>query len=175
MGFYRTRSLQKSNPKEYANWFRKAMETQFVRKRAVLAEALKASIEDVPEWRVKTPLQRAVQLLKRHRDVYFAGDHENRPVSIIVTTLAAHAYKNQDNVYDALVGLASDMPKYIECREGKWWVKNPVEAGENFADKWNEKPARREVFVNWLARIRKDAEQEVVGRTLEEGVKRLEP
>jgi hypothetical protein len=166
---------QKSNPKEYANWFRKAMETQFVRKRMVLAEALKANIEDVPEWRVKTPLQRAVQLLKRHRDVYFAGDYENRPISIIITTLAAHAYKNQDNVYDALAGLASDMPKYIECRDGKWWVENPVEPGENFADKWNEKPARREAFVNWLARIRKDAEQEVVGRTLEEGVKRLEP
>jgi hypothetical protein len=64
----------------------------------VLAEALKANIEDVPEWRVKTPLQRAVQLLKRHRDVYFAGDYENRPISIIITTLAAHAYKNQENV-----------------------------------------------------------------------------
>jgi hypothetical protein len=157
---------QKSNPKEYANWFRRAMETQFLRKRANLAEALKASIEDVPEWRVKTPLQRVVQLLKRHRDVYFAGDPENRPVSVIITTLAAHAYKNQDNVYDALAGLVSDMPKYIECRDGKWWVENPVEAGENLADKWNEKPERRNAFVVWLDRIRKDAGQAVIGRRL---------
>lgn len=166
---------QKSNPKEYANWFRRAMETQFVTKRAVLAEALNANIEDIPEWRVKTPLQRAVQLLKRHRDVYFAGDQENRPVSIIITTLAAHAYKNQDNVYDALAGLASDMPKYIEWRDGKWWVENPVEAGENFADKWNEKSSRRDAFVVWLNRIRNDAEQEIVGLTLREGVNRLGP
>ena len=43
----------------------------------------KVSIEDVPEWRVKTPLQRSVQILKRHRDIYFQQKPEVRPVSVL--------------------------------------------------------------------------------------------
>ena len=85
---------QFSNPIGYANWF-------FDRMRYVLTEAQKAyaraqniNIEDVPEWRVRTPLQRAVQVLKRHRDVRFIDDEDRRPVSIIITTLAGHAYRH---------------------------------------------------------------------------------
>ena len=138
---------QKSDPKSYAQWFHRAMIVRFNEQRAALAKALQASVEDVPEWRVKTPLQRAVQLLKRHRDETFKADFENRPVSIIITTLAAHAYQNQDNIYDALLGIAERMPHYIENRDGRWWVPNPVEPDENFADKWNERPARRQAFL----------------------------
>ena len=118
---------QKSNPKEYAAWFHRAMATQFDRKRAEIAESLKASIEDVPEWRVKTPLQRAVQLLKRHRDVYFKAAPDNRPVSIIITTLAARAYQNQENVYDAMAGLIADMPGPSNAGTAAGRVENPVE------------------------------------------------
>jgi hypothetical protein len=146
---------QKSNPKEYSDWFHRAMAVQFHRVREDLAKSLSASIEEVPEWRVKTPLQRAVQILKRHRDVMFQNDLENRPVSIILTTLAAQAYKNQENVADALLTLALDMPKYIENRNGKWWVANPVEREENFADKWNEKPERRIAFLRWIDSVQR--------------------
>ncbi|MCC6862776.1 MAG: nucleotidyltransferase [Bryobacterales bacterium] len=164
---------QKSNPKAYANWFYQAIAIQFERKRAELAKALSASVEDVPEWRVKTPLQRAVQLLKRHRDNLFRGDLDNRPVSIIITTLAARAYRNQDNVYDALTGLVADMPGYIENRNGRWWVANPVEPEENFADKWNEKPERRLAFLRWLDQVRNDIEGVVGSRTLDKAAEAL--
>ena len=164
---------QKSNPKEYATWFYTAMAVQFERRRAELAQALSASVEDVPEWRVKTPLQRAVQLLKRHRDLTFRADPENRPVSIIITTLAAHAYCNQDDVYDALTGLVQDMPRYIENRNGRWWVANPVEPDENFADKWNEKPERHRAFLAWLARAQADLAEAAQGKTLQEATDAL--
>lgn len=94
--------------------------------------------------------------MKRHRDVRFARDTENRPVSIILTTLAGHAYQGEDNVYDAVLRLISDMPRHIEVRAGRWWVANPVEPDENFADKWNEKPERRDAFLKWLVDVRND-------------------
>jgi hypothetical protein len=164
---------QKSNPKEYNDWFFRAMTVQFERARVALAKALNASVEDVPEWRVKTPLQRAVQLLKRHRDVLFEND-ENRPVSVIITTLAAHAYRNEDNVADALSHLAFNMPRYIESRNGRWWVANPVEPDENFADKWNEKPERRDAFLKWLGIVQQDVAKVLNGNTLEKAVATLE-
>jgi hypothetical protein len=37
----------------------------------------------------------------------------------------------------------------IENRHGTWWVSNPAQEEENFADKWNEHPERREAFLAW--------------------------
>jgi len=74
---------QKSNPIDYADWFYDSMRPQVVEFRESLAKSMSLNIEDVPEWQGKTPLQRAVQILKRHRDVRFQKDPENRPVSII--------------------------------------------------------------------------------------------
>ena len=147
---------QKSNPKAYADWFYERMKVRFVEKRTELAESFKASIEEVPDWQVKTPLQIAVQILKRHRDIYFQEDPDNRPVSIIITTLAAQAYNNQANIYDALLDIVRDMPSKIENRDGKWWVANPADPDENFADKWNEYPKRREAFFRWLDKVQAD-------------------
>lgn len=155
------RLWQKSNPKAYADWFYERMRVMVVHQKEMIFKAEAAtykSMEEVPEWKVRTPLQRAVQILKRHRDIYFIDDHENCPVSIILTTLAAKAYNNQDNIVDAIIGMVRDMPKHIEVRNGKWWVENPVEPGENFADKWNEKPERRNAFLKWLAQVQVDFE-----------------
>lgn len=142
---------QKSNPIAYADWFYERMKVIFREKRAAIAEELQANVEEVPYWHVRTPLQRVVQILKRHRDIYFQNDLENRPVSIIITTLAAGAYRNQADVYGALLDAVKTMPDYIEKRGDKWWVPNPVEPEENFAERWNEYPARRKAFFDWMA------------------------
>jgi hypothetical protein len=138
---------QKSNPKAYAEWFYGRMRVILTEKRAAFAKDAKLNVEDVPEWQIKTPLQIAVQILKRHRDMHFRIDPDNRPVSIILTTLAALAYRNQPNVYDALVDIARDMPNHIERRNNRWWVANPIEPDENFADRWNQYSVRRENFM----------------------------
>ena len=150
------RTWQRSNPIRYADWFYDRMKVIFREKRAALAESLRLSIEEVPQWRVKTPLQRVVQLLKRHRDLYFQEDQDDRPVSIIITTLAAQAYKNQADLQNALLGVAKGMPDFVEKRNGRWWVPNPVDPDENFADKWNEKPKRREKFFAWTEKVYED-------------------
>lgn len=147
---------QKSNPIAYAEWFKKRMEVVFRIKKEALAESMFASIEEVPDWRVKTPLQRCVQILKRHRDIYFDGHPEVKPVSIILTTLAALAYQNEEDIFDALTGIAKRMPNFIENRNGRWWVQNPVDDGENFADKWNQYPERRSAFLDWLEKVSLD-------------------
>lgn len=147
---------QKSNPLAYAEWFRSKMEVVFLQKRAALAESMSASVEEVPDWKVKTPLQRCVQILKRHRDIYFEKSLDIRPASITLTTLAAHAYRNEEDIFDALIGIADRMPNFIENRNGKWWVPSPVDDGENFADKWNQDPKRRNAFLAWLVKVKMD-------------------
>lgn len=165
---------QKSNPIAYADWFRKRMDVVFRARRFALAESLKAAVEEVPDWRVKTPLQMSIQILKRHRDIYFQKNPEVRPVSIVLTTLAASAYENQEDIYDALISITQRMPSFIEYRSGKWWVQNPVDPDENFADKWNEYPERREAFIRWLKKVEADFAKVSNAQTSNEALVMLE-
>ncbi|HXG07489.1 MAG TPA: nucleotidyltransferase [Nitrososphaera sp.] len=147
---------QSSNPIKFAEWFYNRMTVIYNQHRAAIAESLKASIDEVPNWQVKTPLQQCIQLLKRHRDIHFENKPELRPVSIIITTLAALSYQNQADLSQALDDIVRAMPSFIENRNGRWWVANPVEPNENFADKWNEKPENREAFLAWLTKVQSD-------------------
>lgn len=152
---------QLSNPLKYAAWFETQMKIVFEKRRMAIAEAIQASVEEVPVWQVKAPLQRVVQILKRHRDTHFINNPDNRPISIIITTLAARAYKNEEDIFEALTGVVDRMPNWIEYINGKWWVKNPVEE-ENFADKWNYAPdgeRRRLAFLSWLKKVRADVQR----------------
>jgi hypothetical protein len=146
----------RSNPKGYSTWFKTRMEKQFDAQRGYLAKSIKAKVEDVPEYRVRTPLQRAVQILKRHRDIMFVDDQDDKPISIIITTLAAHAYNSESDLLEALANVVDNMPHYIQRREGVAWVPNPVDPLENFADKWQEHPRREENFAKWLHQVRDD-------------------
>ena len=173
---------QHSNPRGYGEWFRGRMLQQFQEKRAQLARAelqakgmeltegmIKEAAEQVPEYKVKTPLQRAVQILKRHRDVYFKDDWDNCPASIILTTLAAKSYRNEGNLVDALINLVRGMPEYIECRmvKGKRVarVPNPVNSEENFADRWQVKNHldREKKFRAWLHKVEEDMTEALKG------------
>lgn len=146
----------KSNPEGYALWFLQTMKVEFDRRRVLLAEQLKMSVDAVPEYRVKTPLQRVVQLLKRHRDLCY-GDNLNAPISIIITTLAAKAYQNETDIFVALRNVLIRMASFIKLDEqGNRVVKNPVNPLENFADKWTENPEKERLFFEWLNRARRD-------------------
>ena len=149
----------RSNPKGYAAWFRSRMEIEFNARRKLLAESMQARVEDVPEYQVKTPLQRAIQILKRHRDVMFAKDPDDKPISIIPTTLAGHAYNNESDLLDALQNLVKGMPRYIQSINGVTWIPNPVNPLENFADKWQEQPQREQNFYRWLRQVQQDLDK----------------
>jgi len=145
-----------SNPKGYTSWFRSRMKEAFERQRAGMALEAKANVEDVPAYRVKTPLQQAVQILKRHRDIRFANDPDNKPISVIITTLAGLSYKGEANVGYALQAILAGMPTHIETRGGVTWVPNPSDPEENFADRWRQYPERRKNFFEWLEAAQSD-------------------
>ena len=145
------------NPKGFAAWFQSRMLIQYNELRKhIFGEAYKAEIEKVPNYRIKTPLQRCVQLLKRHRDIVFENDQENRPASILITTLAAYAYENEADLVDAMINIIDRMPSFITERNGVSWVPNPVDPSENFADRWADHPGREPNFKNWLRKVKSD-------------------
>ena len=122
------RHWQYSDPKGYAEWFRAQMARELEAKRATIAKAERVDPEEIPEFEVRTTLQRAVQILKRHRNVFFAEALDLRPASILVTTLAARAYDDQDDLLAALAEMADLMPRVIERSGDAWLVANPCRA-----------------------------------------------
>jgi phage terminase large subunit GpA-like protein len=95
-------------------------------------------------------------ILKRHRDTMFAKDPSNKPISIIISTLAAHAYQGEETIGYALLSIVSRMENAIDHDGQKYVVKNPTNALENFADKWEDYPERAEAFFSWLKKARGD-------------------
>ena len=147
----------RSNPKGYLQWFKSRMAAQLERKKIQLAEDLRAGVDDIPDYRVRTPLQSAIMILKRHRDRMFEDDKENNsPISIIITTLAGHAYNGEEIIADALFSILQNMESFIEWDGQKYVIPNPSDPSENFADKWEEFPERREAFFSWLRQARED-------------------
>jgi hypothetical protein len=158
----RPEEWHKCNPFGYGLWF--AQQARIQTDKAVL---LNESIQPVPKYqKEKLPLQRVVQILKRHRDMMFNGD-EHKPVSIIISTLAARAYRKETNILEALVNVIDRMPDHIQevysPIHGRIikWVGNPVNVEENFADKWAEMPQKEQNFSKWMGQVRKDVAQVV--------------
>ncbi len=143
-----------SNPYKYHEWFEDRMRVRLDEVRKDYSVKNQVEISKVPLYKVKTPLQRAIQLLKRHRDIMYDALPEvrkdNAPISIIITTLAARAYNNEANIYEALCNIIEGMPKYIKKSGNDFIIENPVMPEENFADKWNEKPEKAREFFKWL-------------------------
>lgn len=166
--FFRVRSelWPTSNPNGYAQWFYGRMRTAFDRRREFmrLAEA-KADVAEIPEFRVKTPLQLAVQILKRHRDIYFSTRSEPRPSSIVITTLAAQVYAQESTVLSALRGVVSQFPQRAVATGGRYYIPNPSDPQENFADQWT--PAHASAFVDWAGAVKSAVDAAQVGRNLE--------
>lgn len=175
-----------SNPKGYANWFEGINRNAFLlaertQKRAIVLKAqdIYANVEDVPDQLVRTPLQRAIQIMKRHRDTRFDinGESKIAPISMIITTLAAHLYDGETDVLSALTGIISKLDAHhtlladsIIANEslaqrslirryddGAWYIGNPANPKENFADRWHEdNHARAKAFFEWVTWLRKD-------------------
>ena len=149
-------SSRLSNPQTYKIWFENQMMPVLKDARSKYAIERTAEVEEVQTYEVRTPLQRAVQLLKRYRDIVFENKGD-APISIILTTLAAHAYNNETDLLSALRTIINGMPNYIEeMVDGSTWIKNPAMLGENFADRWNENSSKKDAFFYWHARAQEE-------------------
>lgn len=135
-----------SDPIAYANWFdgrAKEVEERLIRK---YAEALPAQEEAME----KAPLRRAVQLLKRHRDMVFDGSDDS-PRSIVLTTLAAQHYAGHEETGDALIGSMQGMIHQIQMTGALHMkVPNPIHPQEDFSEAWVAHPEHYRAFVSFL-------------------------
>lgn len=183
-----------SNPKDFAHWFFEKNRTIFEsiaqsKKQAIYEnyrqDKLFSSLKDIPDIHVKTPLQRAIQLLKRHRDIRFCNQQNEKckPISMIITSLAAQAYKNELTISDTIRNLIEILSRHAEQinpnfqyneskvesiyplitrkENGEWYIPNPINPQENFADKWHETEngithARAKAFFQWIEWAKED-------------------
>lgn len=191
-----------SNPKGFAEWFgekNKSFIEISLKQKKLIFEKLKAqqqenliyaSVQDIPDQLVRSPLQRAIQLMKRHRDMRFNGPGKYKPISMIITFLSASLFRGENNVFDAFIniikrleayaGLVSD--KYFRVSEeiapldlirrkpnGEWEILNPTNPGENFADRWHEDNNARAIgFFNWISRLSSDINNIPLGKGTKE-------
>jgi hypothetical protein len=119
-----------SNPGGYQLWFASRQEPTTSR---ILAEA---QIDPMPVFGRRTPLQQTVQLLKRHRDVYFVETPDVKPVSIILTTLAGQAYVPGESVAQTVQRTLDALN--VLRRTNVDEIFNPINPHENFADRWTK-------------------------------------
>ena len=155
-----------SNPRGFATWFDEMdkllpnlIKLSLESSNMIIAKDYK--VDDIPEYNhYKGMLKRVVQVLKRHRDIYFNERQKDlvefKPISILLTTLAAKSYRDiaksqnsYSNPYDLMVDIITNMVQYIDLEYGKYIVVNPTNEKENFAEKWNKSELYGHAFLQW--------------------------
>ena len=135
---------KENDPKRYAVWF--GTKTVMLKS----AHRALARVEPAPARREtyeKETLRRAVQLLKRRRDVYY-GDDSAAPSSILLTTIAGELYEGEGFCYDALLTILTRIAEQMAQSRGIVPVTNPINRQENFTEKWtNEQYDQFKEFI----------------------------
>lgn len=166
------------NAKGYTKWFQDINAPFLDYKTREKKGVFEATIEDVPNTTRKSNLQRVIQILKRHRDIYYYNIRESdKPNSAIITTLVARigefanpnlsllelleSVVNELNIYSKLqiqdhsTFLMENVNKYTIRKKGKEWViPNPVNPENNLASYWTDRTANQ--FFKWLIEVNKD-------------------
>jgi len=151
------------------DWFKRAAEILPTIRRALSARnrasefvMANANVEPMPEFGEfeKTPLQRIVQLLKRDRDESFQDDPAHRPSSILLTTIITQSYSSLvhlpvGDLLEFVVKVVEKLPDFVVVvgapGSQKFYVLNPVNSQENFAESWSNEHYRR--FRVWHRRV----------------------
>ena len=144
------RELQKlfdSNPKGYVIWF----------ERKCIAEyRTDKEIEVLPKYQKpleKSNLQCIVQLIKKHRNIFFKSQPELSPASIIITTLCGEYYINQGSIFNDMVHIVKTIKKNAPTKIG-----NPVNSQELLSEKWEKNPILHKKFTEWIIALNTDLE-----------------
>jgi hypothetical protein len=163
---------KETNPKGYRAAFeRRAKLLPVLRITKTFDEGFRsrADIEPFPAASQNSSLLcRIVQFGKRHRDVHFQHiDPALSPISVILTTLIAWSYeacvtqRQYDTEFDVMMDVLRRMPNFIRhvLPDGTpgWYIPNETTHDENFAERWNDDPAR--AFFAWHAKAVADLER----------------
>lgn len=178
-----------NNPKGFRAWFDNINEPFLVASRETYRQylfednrTLFSSIEEIPHELDRSALQRVIQLLKYHRDVYYAkledGD-DLKPISAIITVVAtriASQYTFSCSVFELLEYVLNELNIYAQQEkltfeefaqkygsrsvfsrlDGKWYISNPANPEDNLADKWNQDKRIPMYFFRWIKAVRTD-------------------
>lgn len=156
-----------TNPEAYFDWFCRRMEEERKKLKRDYAIRNKMEIVEVPDYKIKTTLQVAIEILKRYRDVKFKDNSENKPISIILTTIISKIYTGNESVYELIEKFSNEYMFYLQKdTNGKIRISNPVNEEENFADKWTIYPEREFAFFQFMSDLKEDI---VSNRLLTEG------
>jgi hypothetical protein len=159
-----------SNPEGYVRWFVSRMEGP---RQALKAEA---QVDEVPIYRRKSSLQRALQILKGHRDVMFDHACERKPISVVLTTLGGQAYVPGQSLTETMSTLLRVFDDFRRSNSNV--VLNPVNPQENFADRWNTAEGRKlelkENFHWWIVQVTSDFQYLLSQTDVRELVKRAQ-
>lgn len=149
-----------TDPKGYIDWFIGRMGDVYERERELIAKASHRAVDDVPLWEVKTILQRTVQYVRRHRDVFYDEDADKLcPASILVTTLVARCYEGENSIAEALRGVGLRLRNQLHEKNGVLWVPNPTgdhmpeDERENLARAMVEDSRRSAKFELWVRNL----------------------
>lgn len=152
-----TYRYRQSSPFEFKTWF--MQKGQDIYQNSTFSKGyVRAEVEAPEEYKEYTILQEVVQLLKYHRNKMFEKrDDKLKPISMIVTILAAKAYTGQDDLSDALVSVVNGLREQIEydLNENPH-IFNPTNNSEDFTDKWQDHPERKDAFFEWLRSVESD-------------------
>ncbi|MCE5311465.1 MAG: nucleotidyltransferase [Acidobacteriales bacterium] len=158
-----------TNPIGFASWFFDRCRYQPHRALGYLAKDVRPLPSPVPS-EMKYPLQRTVQLLKRHRDSFFNGNPEAAR-SVVLTTLAATFYRGQESLTVCLDDTVSAILRLVESTPGIIAIPNPTNPDENFADSWTEETYSQ--FKRYIRHFRQQLDALLAKRGLDDVSKGL--
>lgn len=147
-----------SNPIRYAEWFEEQAKTHIISEIQQMRK-VQCSAEPIEEREIVTrlePLRRAVQLIKRYRDIY-CDEHETVPVrSIIICTLMGHITSTYSDTLQIIQDFCSYVNQCIlESGQTPFVVKNPV-VDETLSEKWEEDIQNYRDFVSMIDSLKQD-------------------
>lgn len=178
-----------NNPKGFRTWFDEINEPFLNSSRASYRQRLfeenrtvYASVEEIPHEMERSALQRVIQILKYHRDIYYSkfrdGD-DIKPISAIINAVTAQIssqYNPNCNVFELLEFVLNELNIYaqqqqltfkqfadvygnravLSRQDGKWYISNPANPEDNLADKWNQDDRIPNYFFKWVKAAQSD-------------------
>lgn len=160
-----------SDPEALVNWFLEANQpfvdanNQLARVRAFeRCVGAYGAIEEVPIPLVHSSLQRAIQVLKRSRDIFYNVVKEPGVSScalMVMVTVSSKSIAPASGIVDVIksficwIGSFDSSPLFVN---GNWRLLNPV-TGDNLLDEWSACDAR--MFYRWIGAITHDLDDAV--------------
>lgn len=135
---------QSSNPKGYIQWFHElntnkynSVRTQDKKRVFEANRTLFESVEKVGDEYTRTPLQKVIQILKRHRDVMYTNNiyADYKPISIIITTLIGKIVEENSIVYNSTYELLCQILLGLEFYAGLLAAGMTSDFAEDFKNK----------------------------------------